>query len=140
MSGINVGRWLAGGVAAGIVIWILEGLASMLYMGDMQAALEAHGLTFEMSVAGFVFSVVISLVLGLTLIFFYAAARPRFGPGPKTAVIVAVALWFGSYLLSLLGYQMFGLFTTGMLVMWGAIGLVEIILAAIVGGWIYREA
>ncbi|UCG84919.1 MAG: hypothetical protein JSW71_13325, partial [Gemmatimonadota bacterium] len=98
MSGINVGRWLAGGIVAGIVVWVIEGVASFAYMGDMRSALEAHGMTMEMSAAAWVLSVVISLIVGLTLIFFYAAARPRFGPGPKTAVIVAVALWFGGYL------------------------------------------
>lgn len=50
--------------------------------------------------------------------FLYAAARPRFGAGPKTAVIVAVAMWAGGYLLSLVGYHMLGLYP---------------------GGWIYRE-
>ncbi len=139
MAGINVGRWLAGGVAAGIVFWLLEGAGSFLYMSDMETALAAHGLAFEMTTGVFVISVVASLIAGLTLVFFYAAARPRFGPGPRTAVIVAVALWVGSYLLSLLGYGMMGLFPTGLLVLWGVLGLVEMIIAGLVGGWIYRE-
>ncbi|MGD2134706.1 MAG: hypothetical protein PVF27_01045 [Gemmatimonadales bacterium] len=139
MNGINVGRWLAGGISAGILMWILEGVASTLYLGDMRAALEAHGLSMEMTAAVAMISVVVSLIAGLTLIFFYAAVRPRFGPGPKTAVIVAVALWLGGYLLSLLGYQMLGLFPTSMLVLWGGVGLLEMILAALLGGWVYRE-
>lgn len=140
MNGINVGRWLGGGIAAGALIWLVEGLASVLYMDDMQAALAAHDITFEMSAAVLVLSIVVSLIVGLTLMFFYAAARPRFGPGPRTAVLVAVGLWFGGYLVSLIGYQMLGLYATGMLVMWGVVGLVELILAGLLGGWIYREA
>ncbi|UCF40937.1 MAG: hypothetical protein JSW43_00935 [Gemmatimonadota bacterium] len=140
MSGINVNRWLAGGVAAGILIWILEGIGSVLYMGQMETALEAHNLSMEMSTAVVFISIVVSLVAGLTLVFFYAAARPRFGPGPKTAVIVAVALWFGSMFLSLMGYHMMNLFPPGLLVMWGVMGLVEWILAALLGGVIYKEA
>ena len=139
MGGISIGRWLAGGIAAGMVMWIIEGAASMLYMGDMEGALEAHGLGMELTAGVTVLTVVVSLVAGLVLVFLYAAARPRFGPGPKTAVIVAVAMWIGGYLLSLLGYQMIGLYPSSMLVMWGAIGLIEIIIAALVGGWIYRE-
>jgi hypothetical protein len=73
-------------------------------------------------------------------VFFYAAARPRLGPGPKTATTVAVALWFASYLVSLLGYQMIGLYPKSMLALWGLVGLIELIAAAMVGGWIYREA
>jgi hypothetical protein len=53
---------------------------------------------------------------------------------------VAVVLWCGGYLLSLVGYQAVGMYPTGMLVMWGIIGIVEMIIAALVGGWIYKEA
>lgn len=140
MSGINVGRWIAGGFVAGIVLWLIEGAASLLYVTDMQAALEAHGLKMELTASAFATSIVVSLTSGLVLTFFYAAARPRFGPGPKTAVIVAVAMWIGGYLLALLGYQMMGLFPARLLTLWGAVGLGEMILAALVGGWIYREA
>jgi hypothetical protein len=140
MSGINVNRWLAGGVAAGVLIWVLEGLGSLLLMDQMEAALTAHGLSMELSAGVMILTVVVGLIAGLTLIFFYAAARPRFGPGPKTAVIVAVAFWFGGWLLSLIGYHMIGLYPAGLLTVWGVQGLVELILAALLGGKIYREA
>ncbi len=139
MNGINVSRWLASGVVAGIIFWLIEGAASMLYMEDMQSALEAHGLNMEVTASLMLTTIVVSLLAGLVLMFFYAASRPRFGPGPKTAVIVAVALWTGSYLLSLAGYHMMGLYPAGMLVSWGLVGLVEMVIAALVGGWIYRE-
>lgn len=139
MGGINVGRWLGSGVAAAAVVWIVEGVGALVYMEDMQAALEASGLSMETTAGTWVLTVVVSLIAGLVLMFFYAAARPRFGPGPGTAVKVAVALWLGGYVLSLIGLGMIGLYPTGMLVMWGVIGLLELILAALVGGWIYRE-
>lgn len=140
MSGINVGRWLAGGVAAGVVIWLIEGGASVLYMDDMETALQAHGLAMEMTLGVWAITVLVSLLVGLTLVFFYAAARPRFGAGPRTAIMVAVALWIGGYLVSLLGYQMLDLFPAGMLAMWAVVGLVELLVAGLVGGWLYREA
>jgi hypothetical protein len=140
MGVINYGRWLSSGIAAGVVIWLLEGAGSFLYMGDMEAVLTAHDLAFELSASVWLLGAAMSLIAGLTLMFFYVAARPRFGPGPRTAVIIGVALWFGSYLLSLIGYHMIGLYPSGMLLLWGVQGLVELILAALVGGWIYREA
>jgi len=139
MGRINVGRCIAGGVAAGALIWIIEGAASLLYMEDMQARLTELGLSMEMSVATWVLTVLVSLIVGVFLTFLYVLARARFGPGPKTAVIVAVAAWFGSQLVSLIGYYMVGLYPGGMLAMWGAVGLVEWILATMLGGWIYRE-
>ena len=139
MGTINTSRWLLGGFAAAVVIWLIEGAASVAYMGDMEAAMKAHNLSMEMTAATWIISILVSLVAGLVSVFFYAAARPRLGPGPKTAVTVAVVFWMGSYLLSLMGYYMVGLYPVGLLVMWGAIGLAELIVATLVGAWLYRE-
>lgn len=139
MKGINVNRWILGGVVAGVVIWLLEGVGSLLYMQDMQAAMAAHNLSLEMNAGMWILSIVVSLILGLALVFFYAAFRPRFGPGPKTALIVAVAFWISSSLLSLIGYHMLGLYPVGLLVLWAIIMIVELVAGSLLGGWIYRE-
>lgn len=139
MNGINVGRWILGGVVAGVITWLIEGLAGIFYRADMDAALAAHGMTMEMTSGVFVGSIFVSLVGGLVLVYIYALARSRFGPGPGTAALAAITLWTGGYLLSLMGYGMMGLFPSRLLVTWGLVGLGEMIVAAIVGGWIYRE-
>lgn len=139
MNRINTGRWIFGGLAAGVLIWLLEGAASVLYVEDMLASMQAHDLSVEMNAWSWVVSVLVSLITGWVAVFFYASVRPRFGPGPRTAVLVAVTLWFGGYLLSLLGYGMMGLFPPGLLVLWGAVGLAEMILATLLGAWLYRE-
>jgi hypothetical protein len=139
MGGIDVGRWIGSGIAAGMFVWVVEGAASLLYMDEMVAALEAHGLAMEMSPSVLALTIVVSLLLGLVLMFFYAAARPRFGAGPGTAVRVAVALWAGGTLIALIGHGMVGLYPGGMLAIWAVVGLVETVLAAMIGGWIYRE-
>lgn len=139
MGNINVSRWLAGGFAAGALIWVLEGAASVLYMDQMEAALAAHSLSLEMSPGVMAATIAVSLLMGLALVFFYALARSRMGPGPRTAVTVAVALFAGSTLIALIGYRMLGLFPDRMLVTWGIIGIGEMILGGLLGGWIYRE-
>lgn len=139
MSGINVQRWMLGGLAAGILLWLLEGAASMIYMEDMAAVMAEHNLAMEMDSSGLILSLLVSLLVGFTAVFFYAAARPRFGPGPRTAVIVAVGLSMGGFLVSLLGYAMLGLFPTRMLVMWGVIGFAEMIVITLAGAWVYKE-
>lgn len=139
MNNINSSRVVLGGLAAGALIWIVEGVASVFYMNEMNAALTAHSLSMDMGAKAIVLSLAVSIIVGLTIVFFYAAARSRFGPGPKTAVIVAIALWMGGYFVSLLGYEMMGIFPRNLLVIWGTVGLAEMIVAAILGGWIYRE-
>lgn len=139
MGGINVNRWLGGGIVAAIAIFVMEGVASVFYMDDMEASLAALGIAMEMTASSWILAVSVSLLGGLALVFFYAAARPRFGPGPRTAIIMATAYWFGGMLIHVLGYEMIGIYPTGMLAQWGIIGLVELNVAALLGGWIYRE-
>jgi hypothetical protein len=139
MGGIDTKRWLLGGVAAGVLMWLVEGLASMLYVDQATAALEAHGLAVEMGAGAMAMGLLVSLILGLALVFFYAMARARLGPGPRTAVTVAVAFFLGSYLLWLLGFRMMGLYPDRLLLVWAVIGLVEMVLGALLGGYIYRE-
>ena len=140
MGGISVGRWGGGGIAAGLVVWLLEGAAGLLYLDDMEAALLRLGLVTDSNTTMRALTVATSLIVGFALVFFYAAARPRFGPGPGTAVIVAMCLWVSGYLLSLIGYYIIGIYPTGLLVTWGVARLLEMIMASLVGGWVYREA
>lgn len=139
MGKFSTARWAWSGIAAGVVMWLGEGLGSMLYMAEMEAAMKAHNLAMEMSTKMIAAGLAISLVAGFTLMFFYAACLPRLGAGAKPAMLVASVLWAGGYLLSLAGYQMLGLFPNSLLLTWGAIGLVETNLAALLGAWIYRD-
>jgi len=140
MDSINTSRWLMSGIAAGAVIWVLEGLGSLLYMDAIETALSAHNLSMTMSTGMMILTIILSLLVGCVLMFFYAAARPRFGPGPRTAMTVAVGMWAGSYLVSLLGYHMIGLYPVRLLGIWAVVGLAELIIAALVGGRLYQEA
>ncbi len=139
MGGINVGRWLAGGFAASVVTFLMEGLWSSMYMEQVEAALADLGLEMHMTGMNWVLAIVVSLIFGFALVFFYAVARPRFGPGPMTAIKMAVAFWIGGYLLQLIGYHMMGFYPDSLLVMWGWQGLISTILGALAGGWVYRE-
>jgi hypothetical protein len=141
MAGINVRRLLASGFVAGVLIWLVEGAGAVfLYMELLESRLAELGLSMEMS--GFHMSVtaLVSLVVGYTLMFFYVGVRPRFGPGPLTAILVAVAFWLGGYVVALVGYFLAGIYPNHLLVQWGAVGLLEMVAATLLGGWIYREA
>ncbi len=137
---MTVKRLLLGGMASGAVMWLLESLVSQLYLTEMQTALRSHNLALNITASGWFWSVMIALLIGLTMAFMYVAARSRFGPGPKTAALVAFVLWLGGYVPSLIGYDMIGIYSRRLLALWGVVGLGEMILGCIVGAWIYREA
>lgn len=140
MGGINGKRWLLAGLAAGAVVLIVEGLASTLYEERMLAALIAHNLTLPTGARAYAAEVISCLLTGLALAFFYAAARPRLGPGPKTAMTVAVVFWLGGIVPMLSGYELIELFPSRMIALWSVIGLLELTLGALAGGWVYRES
>ena len=83
--------------------------------------------------------VLMRFVWGFVAVWFYVAARPRFGPGPKTAVLIGFVFWLGGVFLAVVSYGMMGMFPMGMLAPWAAITLVGILASTVVGAWIYRE-
>jgi hypothetical protein len=140
MQGMDMPRVVLGGLVAGLVINLFEWLGGLLYMEDMFAALEAHELSFEMTPGMIVVSLLMGFLAGFVAVWFYAACRPRFGPGPKTAARVGLVLFLGGYLLAILGYSFLGIFPTRLLTVWAGVALVEMVLATIAGAWVYREA
>lgn len=136
---INTNRLLVGGVVVGVLLWFLEAAASMIYLDDMRMALQAHSLVLQMKSSTWLASLAGFLMFGLTLVFMYVAMRPRFGPGPKTAIIAAVTLWLGGYVTSLIGYDQIALYPRSLLYLWGVVGLLQLIIGSLVGAWIYRE-
>jgi hypothetical protein len=83
----------------------------------------------------------VAFLMGFLAIWLYAAIRPRFGPGPKTAAIAGLMvwalshLWSGVYLAN--GYA--GIFSAKLAwipVVWG---LFEAIIATLAGAALYKE-
>lgn len=78
-------------------------------------------------------------LLGIATVWLYAAIRPRYGAGPKTAIRAGVVTWAVAVFLANLGNYPLGLFPTRLLVISSVVGLVEIVVATLVGAWLYRE-
>jgi len=137
---INFGRVLLGGLVAGVILnigeWVLNGIVLQKEMSDFfkKCGFPEPGTNF------LIIAVTITFVLGIVIVLGYAAIRPRFGPGPKTAVIAALFAWFGIYLYqNAIGYGL-GIVPTKAVVIALAWGLVEYILATLVGAALYKEA
>jgi hypothetical protein len=140
MGGINTGRVILGGLLAGLVFNIGETILNAVVLADSMATLaEAHNLTQPGPAAISVF-VVLGFILGIVMVWLYAAVRPRLGPGPKTAAMIGVVVWFFAYMISTVGMVVMGMASANMAVLILVWGLVELVLAALAGGWAYKEA
>lgn len=140
MGSINWSRVIGGGLVAGVVINLVESVASMFYMEDLQAFMAEHGLAFAMSPALLVLYLALGFMVGIVAVWLYAAARSRYGGGPRTALLVAVAVWLLWYVTGTVSMASFGLMPdAASVVMALCTGLVETVAATMLGAWIYRE-
>ena len=139
MAGINYKRVLAGGLAAGLLYDIFEIALSPLFIGkryEMELAAIRHT---PPSAAGYAFFFSWGFVIGIIAVCLYAAVRPRFGPGPRTAARVAFALWVIGDLMPHMGQAFMGIFSFGLMIKFAAQQLLFMLAATIFGAWIYRE-
>ena len=139
---INTGKVLVGGVVAGVVMNVIDFIVNMFIVGDrMKAETEAFkpGLSDQMmSSSTMVSYIVMDFVLGFALIWTYAAIRPRFGPGIKTASYAAILFWILAGIF-LSGYLHMGMMSTGLWFTFAFMGLVNFLLSAWAGAKFYTE-
>jgi hypothetical protein len=141
---INTSKVVAGGLAAGVVLNIIDYLANGVLLADrMRADANAFkpGLGDEMAamtggqMAGYV---IMNFVVGMLLVWTYAGFRARFGPGPKTATYVALVFFTLGMILTM-GYMNMGIMSSGLWWTYAALWLINLLVASMVGGKVYSE-
>ena len=138
MGKINWGRVILGGIVAGVIINIFESVTNgVILTHDWQAAMATLGRSMAPSAIG-VF-VVWGFLAGIAAIWLYAAARPRYGAGAKTALLTGFAFWIISYLLPNLGQWALHLFPHRLIAIGLVVGLVEVLIASVAGAALYKE-
>lgn len=91
---MNWKRIALGGLVCGIVLFVLEGVAGLLVTEKIYTAMmQRLHLTMPMNAPAFIVDIVISFLYATLIAWLYAAMRPRYGAGPKTALRAAVAAW-----------------------------------------------
>jgi hypothetical protein len=140
MGGINVTRMILGGLLAGLVLNIGEYVLNGLILAEQLSAFMAESGMGEFGAGQMASFVILTFLLGIVLIWIYAAIRPRFGPGPKTAVIAGLTMWAIGWLLVGASFIAGGMFPTGLTVAGIVWGLFEVPIAALAGAWLYRES
>lgn len=140
MSKINLGRVLLGGLLAGLVLNIGEFLLNDVVLGaQMKAEFERLRLP-DPGPSFIVVAVLLTFLMGILIVWLYALIRPRLNPGPLTAVIAGVIMWFGICVYSgvITGFILqFSVNTMTIGIIWC---LVEYVVAAVAGAWVYKEA
>ncbi len=91
---MNIGRILLGGFIAGVVANAGDYIINVYLMAEEGAAMMQRLNLSSANVEGSVLTwVIVDFIWGMLLVFTYAGFRPRFGPGPRTAVIAGVTIW-----------------------------------------------
>jgi len=140
MGKINIARVLIGGIVAGIVADVLGYLVDGILLAHQWAdGMKALGQA-NFSSNQWIWFNLLGLVSGIALIWVYAAIRPRFGAGVKTAVYAGLAVWVVGWLLPNLGFMWAGgLFSHHLTVLTSLGNVVEVVVGAIAGAALYQE-
>jgi hypothetical protein len=139
---INTQKVVVGGIVAGVVMIVIDFVSNMFILGArMKAESDAFkpGLADQMMQGSAVITnIVMNLILGIALVWTYAAIRPRFGPGLKTATYVAVLFWILAGIFYS-GYMHMGMMSAGLWWSFAFVGLVNFLLSAWAGAKFYTE-
>jgi hypothetical protein len=140
MGSINAGRVVLGGLLAGLVIDASEYLLNGVVLSErMNAALQRLNLPSVGGPTTGVF-VVLGFLLGIATTWLYAAIRPRFGAGVRTALCAGSTAWFFAHFYRSIIIGALGFLPASLLAFAVIWQFVELLVAALAGGWLYQEA
>jgi hypothetical protein len=139
---INTKKVLIGGFAAGVVMNVIDYVTNVYILAArMKAESDAFkpGMSDQMMQGTKVASyIVMDFVLGLALVWTYAAIRPRFGPGMRTATYAALLFWILSLIFTS-GFMQMGIMSSGLWWTFAFIALVNFLVSASLGAKLYSE-
>jgi len=138
---LNTKKVVAGGLVSGVVIIVIDFIVNFMLGARMKAEADAFkpGVADQMMQGSAIASsVIMDLVLGIALVWTYAAIRPRFGPGPRTASFAAILFWLLGLIFNA-GYRQMGMMSAGLWWTFAIIWLVSFLIAGQAGAAIYSE-
>jgi predicted permease len=140
MRSINMGRVFLGGLLAGVIINISEFLLhAVVLKRDLEEAMKSMNRPATMTGGQTAVWIILSFVIGIAVVWLYAAIRPRYGPGPGTAARAGLAAWFFGNLVAAVVQANLGLFGGNLIVVPVIWTLVEAVVATVAGAWVYKE-
>ncbi len=138
MGSIGLKGVFVGGLVAGLILNVVDYvLYGVVLARDFAAALQALGRPPADNLVPLF--VLLDFLYGIVLIYLYAAIRPRYGPGPKTAVWAGVIMWALTDLLHTVGEAPLGLLPLRLYLLGTIVRVVALPLAAVAGARLYQE-
>lgn len=138
---INTGKVITGGLLAGFVFNIFDMIWNFTLLVDdmMEMVNRMHldpAVATDFSKA--IPFIVADFVLGLLVVWTYAAMRPRLGPGPTTAVLAGMVPYVAITAV-MYGFTAFGVFTMSMFLKSSGLAIITMAAGSLAGGWAYKE-
>jgi hypothetical protein len=141
MGQLNWKRLILGGLLAGLIIDASEVLVNgVIFQADWASVMEGLHKSPTLSPKQMIVMNLWGFATGITMMWLYASIRPRYGAGPKTAVIAGCAMWLTNYALGNVFPVVTHIFPLPLSMITVSIGLVEAVVAAVIGAWVYQEA
>jgi hypothetical protein len=140
---INWGRLIFGGIVATIILFLTDGLFHERVMSaEWKAVYDGLGATPPQhhSPVGVLYFAVFDLGRGMLAMYLYALMRSCCGPGPKTAMLAGVVAWLAFTIAGPAQFIPLGFYSNSLWIKVGAFQLFTSIVAALVGGAIYKDA
>jgi hypothetical protein len=138
---INWTRVLIGGLIAGVVGNVLMFAGGGLFIRpSLSSALLALGRPLQETVSAIVLMVVLIFLSMILVIWLYAAIRPRYGAGPRTALVAGVAAGLLFAVFPDIGWGLtLRLIPARVWATDAVVSLVVFVIATLLGAWAYKE-
>jgi hypothetical protein len=142
MGKISGWRVLLGGLFAGAILFIGQGLLYLKLAAPMAAELMKEGLAIPATEVhpAVAAQAVLDILTGFLLAWLYAAIRPRLGAGLVTAIVAGLAAWTLMFLQSWAPVFIWSPRMRGLAPLEAVVSLVLYLVAASVAAWLYSEA
>ncbi len=139
MDRINTGRVIVGGLLAGAIMNVFEYVLNFMILSDEWAEAAANMELAPLSGSAAAMFIVLTFFLGIVAVWVYAAMRPRFGPGPRTAVIAGLLVWVLIWVFPTMYNGLWPIFPHSLMMTATVVGLFEAPIGTMAGAWLYRE-
>lgn len=135
---INLKSVIYSGFVTGIVI-IISGLGMIPLIGNQMNDVLKNRCLPPLSNGAMSYFASMSILLGVFIMWAYAFIQPHYKAKLKVAIIISIIIWFLTYFWSNAALVAYGFMPLKLAAIGTVWGLLELILAGIIGSKLYKE-